>query len=84
MVGISRKNPCEASRGQLSSYLDGRLSPKERQSVERHLASCETCRLELSQLKAMVDLLRGLPRALPRRSFTLSEDQVTAPSPGLH
>ncbi|MBI2908297.1 MAG: zf-HC2 domain-containing protein [Chloroflexi bacterium] len=74
MMGLFRKNQCEATREQLSVYLDGRLSPEEQQLVERHLASCERCRQELSQLRATVDLLHGLPRALPRRSFTLSEE----------
>lgn len=48
-------------RRQLSEHLDGTLGARARQRVERHLAGCEDCRLELADLRATVALLRSLP-----------------------
>lgn len=81
MFRLFKKNTCAALTEQLSAYLDGRLGAGERQEVEKHLASCEACPKELAQIRATVDILHSFPRALPRRSFTLSESQVMVPSP---
>ena len=63
----------------LSSYLDGQVSPQEREWTAAHLATCEACRGELEELRATVNLVRGLPQVTPPRSFTLAE----APPRGL-
>jgi anti-sigma factor RsiW len=55
----------------LSAYLDGELSERERQRVERHLAQCAACRDELASLRATVTLLRQAPRQPLPRSFVL-------------
>ena len=34
---------------EMAAYLDRRLQPSDRDRIERHLASCEDCRLELTQ-----------------------------------
>jgi len=62
MSDISR-HPHEA----LHEALDGRLDPAERADLERHLATCESCRRELEALrwtKARVASLRS-EEALP-------------------
>ena len=65
---------------ELSSYLDGRLSPAESARLEEHLASCEPCVRHLEELRAVVDGLRALPSAPAPRSFALRPEQVEAPT----
>ena len=48
-------------RDRLSPYLDDELAVEERAAVDRHLAACEDCRVEL-------DALRRLARALADES----------------
>jgi hypothetical protein len=55
----------------LSSYVDRTLSASDQRAVEAHLASCPSCRQELAETSATVDLLRGLPNYQPRRSFRI-------------
>jgi anti-sigma factor RsiW len=64
---------------ELSSYLDGRLSPAESARLEEHLASCEPCRRHREELRAVVEGLRGLPSAPAPRSFALRPEQAEAP-----
>jgi anti-sigma factor RsiW len=45
---------------QLSAYHDGELSPIDRAEVARHLAWCEACILQLSQLKQMSGMLTAM------------------------
>jgi anti-sigma factor RsiW len=55
----------------LSAYLDDALDSAERDTLERHLATCETCRAELAGLRRVGALLRALPEPALPRSFTL-------------
>jgi anti-sigma factor RsiW len=41
--------PCDADI--LSRYLDGGISPDERDALDRHLASCRACAHELAELR---------------------------------
>ena len=41
----------DAIRDELASYLLGALDPGELADLERHLAGCEDCRLELERLR---------------------------------
>jgi hypothetical protein len=66
------------SEEELSSYLDGRLSPAESTRLEEHLASCEPCSRRLEGLRAVVEGLRALPSAPAPRSFALRPEQVEA------
>ena len=68
-----RKSECHRVRGLLSSYLDDRLSPVERDCVRYHAEVCEPCRRELESLIATVDLVRRLPAVTVPRSFRLIE-----------
>lgn len=58
----------------LNAYLDGAVTPAERDSVEAHLATCAACRQDLAELRATVALLRGLPQHEPRRSFHVAAE----------
>jgi len=60
----------------LSAYLDGQVTPRERQQVEQHLRACATCANELETLRYAKDLLQTLPPVSLPRAFTLSEAQV--------
>ncbi|HPZ84708.1 MAG TPA: zf-HC2 domain-containing protein, partial [Thermogutta sp.] len=51
----------------LSAYLDGELSPQERQIVEKLLASDSAARQLVEELRAQRELIRQLPRfPIPR------------------
>lgn len=63
---------CEEVGSLLTPYMDGRANAAETRLVERHLATCLECLLELEQLRLVVEGLRSLPRVRPNRSFALS------------
>lgn len=65
-------------QGMLSPYIDGRLSPLEREKIESHVEGCEACRWELESLEATVNLLQRVAMVSPLRSFALPE---VAPKP---
>ncbi len=74
------KGKCHKYRKMLSPYIDGRITPDERQVLESHLASCQECRHELESLRAMVGLLNRVPMESVPRSFTVVEAiPVTSP-----
>ena len=50
----------------VTEYLDGALSPSERERCEAHLALCEGCELYVDQIRTTVDLV-GESRALEER-----------------
>ena len=52
------------SEERLNGYVDGTLDPADREAVDRHLAACATCRLEVERMTALVAGARALPRAL--------------------
>jgi anti-sigma factor RsiW len=56
---------------QLNAYLDRALDDVTRRRLERHLAACAACRLDLEQLRATRDTLRTLPQLEAPRSFTV-------------
>jgi anti-sigma factor RsiW len=62
---------------QLNAYLDQALDDVTRRRLERHLAACAVCRLDLEQLRATRDALRTLPQLEAPRSFTMP-----LPAPG--
>lgn len=59
--------------GMLSSYIDGQLSPSQRQRIEGHIEGCDACRRELESLRATLNLLHRVPMVLPPRSFAIAE-----------
>lgn len=67
-------------REQLSPYLDGRLDERERAVLDRHLAGCAQCRVELEQLRQTVALLRAVPAVSAPRTFVLRPGDVAAPA----
>jgi hypothetical protein len=51
---------CKGIRWMLALYDSGELSPEEQEKVEAHLASCERCRQELTQLSKVPALIQSL------------------------
>ena len=58
----------------LTSYVDGRATPKERQRIEDHLTVCESCREAVAEQFAIVALLGGLNDEPAPRSFRLGAE----------
>ena len=52
---------CGHVRKRLATYVDGQLSPVERQGVERHVQDCETCRAALARLVRLDSALKEVP-----------------------
>jgi len=59
------------SQANLSAYIDGRLTTRERSRLERHLASCRDCTADLESLRQTKALLGQLPQMMAPRSFKL-------------
>ncbi|MFC1848484.1 anti-sigma factor family protein [Chloroflexota bacterium] len=81
---IGRKGKCSRFRGMLSEYLDDRLSNEDRDSVARHIETCEACSKEFETLQMTVRLLNHVPMVPAPRSFALREAEVSkerAPEP---
>jgi len=51
---------CEHVRNSLSDYLDGMLEGREREDLDRHLASCTACRRAKEEMASVVEKLRLL------------------------
>jgi hypothetical protein len=76
---------CDEVREALSSYLDGRLSSRNGEFVERHLEECRSCREDFDSLRETVNLLHNLPLVRVPRPFIIPEareipDYVGAPN----
>ncbi len=65
-------------RHQLSAYIDGQLSGRQREGLERHLSACGACQRELREIQATKAALGSLPPQEVPRSFTLRPQQVEA------
>lgn len=48
---------CRDAVALMSSYVDGRLDPKDHERLERHLADCPHCSEYLAQLRVTIDAL---------------------------
>ena len=70
---FKRKSECQKLEGMLSQYIDGQLSPPERERLESHIEGCDACHRQLESLRATVDLLHRVPVVSPPRYFTIAE-----------
>ncbi len=61
---------CEELSEELSAYLDGELSPRERAALKAHLERCSRCREELVSLRAVSQLVGSLPQVQPSQAFS--------------
>ncbi len=53
---------CRDMLGDLSDYLDGQASQDICAEIERHMASCEDCRIVINTFEKTVLLYRDLPQ----------------------
>jgi len=60
----------------LSVYLDGQVTPAQRQAIETHLRACRQCAQEMQTLKQTVSLLHQVPQVAAPRPLTLREIEV--------
>lgn len=58
---MEHKN-CQHLLDDLSDFLDGEASAEICAEIERHLASCENCRVMVDTLRKTVVLYRELPQ----------------------
>jgi hypothetical protein len=66
---------------EITALLDDALSDQDRLTAERHLAECDACRNERAAMQGLTDLLQQLPQYDPPRSFALTRDDISPPSP---
>jgi anti-sigma factor RsiW len=73
-------NPaCKSYIPLLSPFIDGELSPAERQTVERHLAACHDCTGRVADLRAESGLVRhGMEMLADEADFTGFAQKVMA------
>ncbi len=65
----------------LSAYLDGQLSPAERNAVAIHLETCGRCQWDLDTLRTTVQWTRELPAVPVPRAFTIAVQAGPAREP---
>jgi hypothetical protein len=63
------KHDCDLMCERLAAYIDGDLSPAEREEAERHLAECATCAEALVELRAIAGEAAQLPLLTPSRDL---------------
>jgi len=87
MNQYTHKN-CEDFLGSLSAYIDGDLSPKLCEELEKHLAGCSDCRVVLNTTRRTIDLVHSplekpdLPEDVRERLFKrLNLDAYLGPKP---
>ncbi len=78
------EHPEHISIEQLSAFLDQQLTSQEQAAVDAHLHMCEQCRLSLTDLRAMVALVRALPQPALPRSFALPLNVTPFPIQATH
>jgi hypothetical protein len=76
MLGFLKRRRHPIGEADLSAYVDGRVSPDERDRVEEHLRSCPACTQKLEGLRTVVAELRRLPPVAAPRSFALTATQA--------
>jgi len=70
------KTEHELCQENLSAFLDGQVTHRERMRVQKHLEECAACRADLEALRHTVALLRAVPAVKPPRSFLLPAREV--------
>ncbi len=53
---------CKALKAQLSEFIDGELDDALCQEIERHMESCDNCRIVVDSLRKTILLYRDAPQ----------------------
>ncbi len=56
------RNFCDETERLIDDYLEGEISPKDKEIMESHISSCEGCKAyldEMSKLKLQLGTLSG-------------------------
>jgi anti-sigma factor RsiW len=53
--------PCQELVEVITDYLEGRLSPADRERFDAHLAQCDACRTYLDQFRQTIRAMGRLP-----------------------
>jgi len=61
---------CSDIEKKLSAYLEGIVSPEEKEGVEHHLSSCQLCRKAFEELERTVAVVKGLEQVESPPWFT--------------
>jgi anti-sigma factor RsiW len=72
---------CEKMESRILAYVDGRLKESERPDVEKHLAACAPCRLQVEEFRAVSSLLEELPVIEPSPAFDARVRALVAAEP---
>lgn len=78
---FGRRREEERLDDQLSAYLDGELSDRERERLETRLSQEPALRAQLREMRHTVSLMRELPQVAAPRHFILSESMVRRETP---
>jgi hypothetical protein len=60
---------CAKTLSGILPYIDGRLQAKGRAEIEKHLATCASCRLRMEEFRGVAVLLDELPVIEPSLAF---------------
>jgi predicted anti-sigma-YlaC factor YlaD len=60
---------CKNTEMMIQEYLDGRLSDRERRSLEAHLSTCPSCRADMEAFAVLVTGLENMPLEEPSTGF---------------
>ena len=66
---------CEQMEGRLIAYLDGKLSPREREAVKLHAQSCSSCAERISGFTEVFGLLDDWKGIEPSPAFAARLEQ---------
>jgi anti-sigma factor RsiW len=69
---------CAKIRTGILPYIDGRLQAKGRVEIEKHLATCSSCRLRMEEFSTVAVLLDQLPVIEPSFAFDMHVRAVAA------
>ncbi len=64
-------NSCDRITRNAHRYLDGSLSPREKQEMDAHLQSCPHCAESLAWARRSRQMLHALPRHTPSSNFDI-------------
>ncbi len=73
--------PCPYTKADLSAFIDGEMDDVTRQQIRNHLGECHRCHREVASLTTVAQMVRGLPRAEPRRAPAWDTDRLAERAP---